>query len=76
MKEMKYGKVNIKLEQLMNDQKLSINKLSQAAGMQRYQLKRYIHNEIQRIDLQILARLCCILECSISDILEYTDEEN
>ena len=73
MKEFSYGKVTIKLKDLMTKEGISINKLSQAAQMQRYQLKKYINNTVQRIDLNVLARLCCVLECEIEDILEYKE---
>ena len=73
MKEFSYGKVTIKLKDLMAKEGISINKLSQAAQMQRYQLKKYINNTVQRIDLNVLARLCCVLECEIEDILEYKE---
>lgn len=73
MKEFSYGKVTIKLKDLMTKEGISINKLSQAAQMQRYQLKKYINNSVQRIDLNVLARLCCVLECEIEDILEYKE---
>ena len=73
MKVFNYGKVEIKLKELMEDQNISINKLSQASQMQRYQLKKYMNNKVQRIDLQVLARLCYVLECSVEDILEYKE---
>ena len=73
MKVFNYVKVEIKLKELMEDQNISINKLSQASQMQRYQLKKYMNNKVQRIDLQVLARLCYVLECSVEDILEYKE---
>lgn len=73
MKVFNYGKVEIKLKELMEDQNISINKLSQASQMQRYQLKKYMNNKVQRIDLQVLARLCYVLECNVEDILEYKE---
>ena len=73
MKVFNYGKVEIKLKELMEDQNISINKLSQASQMQRYQLKKYMNNKVQRIDLQVLSRLCYVLECNVEDILEYKE---
>lgn len=71
MKEVDYGTVTIKLKQIMDEQNISINKLSNRADMQRAQLKKYMRNEAQRIDFAVLARLCYVLECDISEILEY-----
>ena len=55
----------------MKNQDISINKLACRAEMQRTQLKAYMNNEVQRVDLMILARLCYTLECNITDLLEY-----
>lgn len=71
LKDIEYGSINIKLAEIMKSQEISINKLACRAEMQRTQLKSYINNEVQRVDLSILARLCYTLECNITDILEY-----
>ena len=71
MQDINYGKIVIKLDEIMKSQNVSINKLAFRAEMQRTQLKAYIHNEIQRVDLDILARLCHALDCEITDILKY-----
>ena len=71
MKDIEYGCVYIKLTEIMKAQGISINKLACRAEMQRTQLKAYMNNEVQRVDLAILARLCFTLECDLTDILEY-----
>lgn len=71
LKDIEYGSINIKLAEIMKSQDISINKLACRAEMQRTQLKSYINNDVQRVDLSILARLCYTLECNITDILEY-----
>lgn len=71
MKDIDYGKVRLKLKEIMTEQHISINKLACRTEMQRTQLKAYINGEIQRVDLAILARLCFVLDCDISDLLEY-----
>ena len=35
-------------------------------------LKRLINGDSARIDIGVLARLCNYLNCSVSDIVEYT----
>lgn len=75
MKDIEYGKIHIKLAQIMKSQGISINRLACRAEMQRTQLKAYMSGEVQRVDLAVLARLCYVLECDISDLLEYSDEE-
>lgn len=76
MKDIDYGQVRLKLQEIMNEQNISINKLAFRAEMQRTQLKSYIKNDVQRIDISVLARLCFALECSLSDLIEYIPPDN
>lgn len=66
-----YGYIKINLDKIMKEQNISINKLAFRAEMQRTQLKSYIRGEIQRLDMDVLARLCYALECSLNDLIEY-----
>lgn len=70
-----YGHIHIKLDQLMKEQDISINKLAFRAEMQRTQLKAYIKNDVQRLDISVLSRLCYALECSLEDLIEYVPAE-
>ena len=60
----------------MKEENISINKLAFRAEMQRTQLKAYIKNDVQRLDISVLARLCYALECSLDDLIEYIPAEN
>lgn len=71
MKDIDYGTVQVRLKELMEKENISINKLACRAELQRTQLKAYMNGKIQRVDLAILARLCYVLDCDISDLLEY-----
>lgn len=71
MIDVDYGKIHIKLDELMKEQNISVNKLAFRSEMQRTQLKSYIRNDVQRLDMAVLARLCYALECDLQDIIEY-----
>lgn len=71
MKDLEFGTVRLHLEELMKERNISINKLSFRAEMQRTQLKKYYRNEVQRLDIAVLARLCYALDCDLHDLLEY-----
>lgn len=75
MIDVNYGCIKIKLKDIMKSQNISINKLAFRAEMQRTQLKSYINGDVQRVDLAVLSRLCHVLECDISDILEYHPQD-
>jgi len=72
---MKYGTVKIKLDELIEHKGISKNKLSHRAEMQRSQINHYCSNTITRLDIDVLARLCTALDCSISDLLEFVPPE-
>ena len=69
----RYGKIRIKLDELLKKSGMSKNKLSQRAEMQRTQLNHYCNNTITRLDTDVLARLCTVLDCEIGDLLEFVD---
>ena len=67
----RYGQIRIKLEELIAKKGISKNKLCQRAELQRTQLNNYCNNQIIRMDADVLARLCTVLECDISELLEF-----
>lgn len=70
-----YGRIIIHLEELIQASGLSKNKVSQRAEMQRTQLNNYCKNEVARVDLAVLARLCHVLGVGIDELLEYRPPE-
>lgn len=68
---MSYGKIRIKLDELIKQKGISKNRLSHKAEMQRTQLNNYCNNKITRLDTDVLARLCSALDCRIEDLLEF-----
>lgn len=66
-----YGTIHIKLDELIKKAGISKNKLSHRAEMQRSQINNYCNNEITRLDIDVLARICTVLNCEIGDLLEF-----
>ena len=71
MDDIEFGTIKIHLKELMESRNISINKLSFRAEMQRTQLKKYYRNEVQRLDIAVLTRLCYALDCALHDLIEY-----
>ena len=76
MEDKNYGYVKIKLAKLIKDRKISKNKLSHRAEMQRSQINHYCNEEITRLDTAVLARLCTALDCKIEALLEFVPKES
>ena len=70
-----YGAIRIKLDELIQKAGISKNKLSHKAEMQRSQINNYCNNEITRLDIDVLARICTVLHCEIGDLLEFIPPE-
>ena len=68
------GTINIKIGELLKEKNLSKNKFAQRAEMERTQLNRYINNDVALLSVDVLARMCSVLDCQIEDILEYKDD--
>ena len=73
---MEYGTIRIKLDELIEQQSISKNKLSHKAEMQRTQINNYCNNNITRLDIDVLARICTVLDCEIGDLLEFVPPDN
>ncbi|OXZ41490.1 transcriptional regulator [Finegoldia magna] len=66
-----FGKIIFKIDKVLEEKNISKNKLEKEANLQRTQLNSYCNNKVKRIDLETIAKICCVLECKVEDIVEY-----
>lgn len=69
--EENYGYIEIRLKQLLEKKGLSKNKLCHKAEMNWQQVDNYCSNEITRLDVFVLCKLCTVQECEIQDLLVF-----
>ena len=69
------GEYLFKLEDILKDKKISINKLMRDTNTDFKVLKRMMTGELVRFDIFVIARLCDYLNCTITDIIEYVQIE-
>ena len=60
-----------KLEDLLKDRNISINKLMKDTNTDFKVLKRLMTGELLRFDIYVVARLCDYFNCKLTDIIEY-----
>ena len=60
-----------KLNNLLKNKNISINKIARDTNTDFKVIKRLITGELVKIDIFVLARICDYLECTIEDIIEY-----
>lgn len=65
-----------KLEQLLEDKKISKNKIMNETNTDFKVLKRLWSGDLVRMDITVLAKICDYLNCEIDDIFEYVSQKN
>ena len=60
-----------KLEKLLKENNISINKLMRDTNTDFKVIKRLMSGDLVKIDILVLARLCDYFNCNIIDIVEY-----
>ena len=66
-----FGKIIFKIDQVLEEKNISKKKLEKEANLQRTQLISHCNNKVKRIYLETIAKICCVLECGVEDIMEY-----
>lgn len=67
-----YGYVAVKLAAVMDSRGITRNSLSKLTGSKFDVVDRYYKGtDVAMVDLDFLARVCYVLNCTITDILEY-----
>lgn len=68
---MENGYYLFKLDDLLNTDNISKNKLMKDTNMDYKVLQRIISGELTRMDVTVFARLCDYFDCTLEDIVEY-----
>ena len=69
------GTYYFKLEKMLHDKNISINKLMRDTETDFKVIKRFMNGDLVRIDIIVLARLCNYLNCNITDLVEYKKQK-
>ncbi len=70
--EENWGKVDLRLDEFIKKHSISRSSLSRNAQIHYKQLLKYCNNDMQKVDLNLLARICRTVNCEIGDIITYT----
>ena len=67
-----YGTVKVKLAQLLDEKGMPRNRLRTFNGAKYEVIDRYFKSSnVTMVDLDFIAKVCFVLNCSVADILEY-----
>ena len=63
--------IRIKLSEQLGKNKMTRKRLSELTGVRANTIGDMYNEKIKKIDLDILDRICIVLKCQVSDIIEY-----
>ena len=66
-----YGKIDICLKEMIEQRKISRNYLAKAANTRFEVINKWYDNNVEKLDLDVLARICYVLDCSPEEIIKY-----
>ncbi len=66
-----YGTVTCSIKKIMQERNLTKTQLAKRTGLHHIVLERYITGNIARYDGDVLAKLCYVLNCDLTDIISY-----
>ena len=70
-----YGRVELRLKELMDARGITRNQLAKLIDARFEVVGKWYKGEVEKMDLDILARICYALDCRIEDILVYLPGE-
>ena len=66
-----YGKVKICLKELLNEKEITRNHLAKRVDTNFEVIDKWCKGKVERMDLDLLARVCFVLDCEPADIIKY-----
>ncbi len=68
--------ISNKFSGILGERLLKISKISQETGISRTTLTNLYYRRCSQISFDVLDRLCTYLNCSVSDILDYSPDDS
>ena len=72
---MDYGTIELRINELLDENGISKNKICKDLDIPRSNFNRYCRNEFQRLDVGLLCRLCYYFNVPIADLITYKSPE-
>lgn len=66
-----YGKIDICLKEVLETRRVTRNALAKATNTRFEVIAKWCGNKVEKLDLDVLARICYVLKCSPSKIVKY-----
>ena len=70
-----YGKITIDIKTYMDEKCINRNMLARAINARFEVIDKWYNGHVEKIDADVLARICFVLECAPGDIIRYTESD-
>jgi len=70
-----FGSIELRIEELLKEKRISKNKICKELDLPRGNFNRYCRNDFQRIDANLICKLCYYLDVDVSDLIVYKRPE-
>jgi putative transcriptional regulator len=71
-----YGNTQLRLDAWLKQNKITINKLATLTNAEFKTIKRLCTEKVERLDMDLLARICYVLDCEPGDLIVYHKPKN
>jgi len=68
--------VRLTIDRYIDGRGITRYELAKQTGVKFQTIDRYYKNRVVRYDSYILDRICAVLQCGLSDIMEYVEDES
>lgn len=68
------GHLHLKINDMLKNKKISKNTICKDLDIPRANFNRYCRDEFQRIDANLICKLCEYFECEVGDLIEYVKD--
>ena len=73
---MDYGTLHLNIEDILKEKGISKNTICKELDIPRSNFNRYCRDEFQRLDTNLLCKLCYYLDIDIGTLIEYRKPTN
>lgn len=72
---MEYGNLHMRINELLEEREISKNKICKDLDIPRTNFNKYCRDGVSRLDTGLICKLCCYLDITVGDLIEYKRPE-
>lgn len=70
-----FGKLELRINEILKEKHISKNRICKEMDIPRANFNRYCRNDFQRIDANLICKLCYYLDVDVSELIVYKRPE-